>query len=124
MDVLPNPLSRPLSMQLLCTPDELSEGRSRGFTLAGQNLFAVRRAGRVHVYRNRCPHRGTRLEWQADQFLDASGSLVQCAHHGALFLIDSGECIQGPCLAKCSTPCPAAKTRQASGWISRRTPEP
>lgn len=85
-------------MQLLCPTDELSEGCSRGFTLAGQHLVAVRRNGRAHVYRNRCPHRGTRLEWEADRFLDSSGSLLQCAHHGALFLIESGECIQGPCL--------------------------
>jgi nitrite reductase/ring-hydroxylating ferredoxin subunit len=60
-------------------------------------LFAVRKAGAVFVYRNRCPHRGVPLEWQADQFLDPSASLIQCARHGALFLIESGECVAGPC---------------------------
>lgn len=81
----------------LCAPQELVEGQSRGFAVAGRQLFAVRRDGQVYVYLNRCPHRGIALEWRADDFLDASGSLIQCSHHGALFLIDNGECVTGPC---------------------------
>jgi nitrite reductase/ring-hydroxylating ferredoxin subunit len=84
-------------MQRLCDSAQLDEGTSRGFTIAGTQLLLVRRAGKVHAYRNRCPHRGIPLEWQSDQFLDASGSLIQCATHGALFLIESGECVAGPC---------------------------
>jgi nitrite reductase/ring-hydroxylating ferredoxin subunit len=37
------------------------------------------------------------LEWQANQFLTSDKSLIQCASHGALFEIESGECITGPC---------------------------
>lgn len=81
----------------LCAADELAEGQSRGFEIAGDKLFAVRKDGQVFVYRNRCPHRGIPLEWLPDQFLDHSASLIQCATHGALFLIDSGECVAGPC---------------------------
>ncbi|OLU19528.1 MFS transporter [Pseudomonas sp. PA1(2017)] len=81
----------------LCAPDELPEAQSRGFDVEGMQLFAVRKGGEVFVYRNRCPHRGVPLEWQADQFLDPSASLIQCARHGALFLIESGECVAGPC---------------------------
>lgn len=84
-------------MILLCAPNQLAEGQSRGFVVQDQQLVAVRRDGRTYVYRNRCPHRGLTLEWRADDFLDASGSLLQCAHHGALFLIESGECLTGPC---------------------------
>ena len=65
--------------------------------MAGDKLFAVRKDGQVFAYRNRCPHRGIPLEWLPDQFLDHSASLIQCATHGALFLIDSGECVAGPC---------------------------
>jgi nitrite reductase/ring-hydroxylating ferredoxin subunit len=81
----------------LCAPDELVEGQSRGFFVAGRKVLAVRRDGRAYAYLNRCPHRGLALEWRDDDFLDASGSLLQCAHHGALFLIESGECVTGPC---------------------------
>jgi len=81
----------------LCAPGELVEGQSRGFVVQGRKLLAVRRDGRAHVYLNNCPHRDLTLEWRADDFLDASGSMIQCAHHGALFLIENGECVTGPC---------------------------
>lgn len=84
-------------MLRLCAPDEVAEGQSRGFEAAGEQLFAVRKDGQLYAYRNRCPHRGIPLEWLPDQFLDHSASLIQCATHGALFLIESGECVAGPC---------------------------
>ncbi|WP_166364466.1 Rieske (2Fe-2S) protein [Pseudomonas akapageensis] len=84
-------------MHFLCRSAELAEAQSRGFDIDGLKILATRRGGQVFVYRNRCPHRGVALEWQPDQFLDASASLIQCATHGALFLIETGECIAGPC---------------------------
>ena len=81
----------------LCAPNELTEGQSRGFAVTELKLLVVRREGQVYAYQNRCPHRGIPLEWQPDQFLDHSNSLIQCATHGALFLIESGECVAGPC---------------------------
>jgi nitrite reductase/ring-hydroxylating ferredoxin subunit len=84
-------------MKFLCAAEYLSEAQSRGFNMDGIKIMATRREGQVFVYKNRCPHRGVPLEWQPDEFLDASGSLIQCATHGALFLIESGECVAGPC---------------------------
>lgn len=84
-------------MLRLCLLNELPDGDSRGFDLDDQALFAVRRGDRVQVYRNLCPHRGIRLEWQPDRFLDLERQYIQCATHGALFTLDSGECIAGPC---------------------------
>lgn len=81
----------------LCRLDELPLHGSKGMQHRGTALFAVRQGERVFVYENRCPHRGIPLEWVADQFLDSSGRLIQCATHGALFLPESGECIAGPC---------------------------
>ncbi|MDF1762653.1 MAG: Rieske (2Fe-2S) protein [Oleibacter sp.] len=89
----------------LCHIDSLEEGQSRGFVIKRENiadnvdfeLFVVRYQNTVYAYRNRCPHLGIQLEWQPDQFLDADGCLIQCAMHGALFLIESGACIAGPC---------------------------
>ncbi len=84
-------------MKFLCDSNTLADNSSRGFEVDGRPLLAVRREGRVYVYQNRCPHRGITLEWQPDQFLDPSASLIQCATHGALFLVESGECVAGPC---------------------------
>ncbi|WP_313085686.1 Rieske (2Fe-2S) protein [Pseudomonas sp.] len=103
----------------LCTTDEVPEGQSKGFDIDGHRLLAVRREGRLHVYENRCPHRGIPLEWQADQFLDSSGSLIQCATHGALFLIDSGECVAGPCAGQALRSLPAIE-RDGAVWLATR----
>jgi nitrite reductase/ring-hydroxylating ferredoxin subunit len=84
-------------MKHLCLSSYLSEGHSRGFAVGELRVLAVRQQGRVYLYENRCPHRGVPLEWVTDQFLDHSGSLLQCSTHGALFLIDNGECVAGPC---------------------------
>ena len=37
-------------MMLLCAPDDLAEGQSRGFERNGRKLLAVRKGGRVFVY--------------------------------------------------------------------------
>ena len=81
----------------LCNSNEVGEGQSKGFESGGTQILTVRKDGKLYVYLNRCPHRGIALEWLPDQFLDSSGSLIQCATHGALFLIESGECVAGPC---------------------------
>ena len=102
----------------LCAPNELTEGQSRGFALAELKLLVVRREGQVYAYQNRCPHRGIPLEWQPDQFLDHSNSLIQCATHGALFLIESGECVAGPCSGQSLTPLTCRE--DADGiWLQR-----
>jgi len=85
-------------MDFLCPSDALPEGASRAFSLDQATLFGVRRQGRVYLYRNRCPHRGIGLQWSPEaSLLDPSGQLIECAHHGALFLVESGECVAGPC---------------------------
>jgi len=107
-------------MKFLCPSEALSEGCSRGFEYAGLRVFAVRREGRVYAYQNRCPHRGVPLEWQPDQFLDASASLIQCATHGALFLIETGECVAGPCAGQSLTALGCREDSQG-GWFMPET---
>ncbi len=81
----------------LCELDELQDGEAKGFYHEKGAFFAVIKDGEVYLYRNICPHLGTPLEWQEDQFLDPDGALIQCASHGALFAIETGECLAGPC---------------------------
>ncbi len=83
---------------LLCQVADLPTGSARAFTPAPDlSLFAVRTSEQVHVYRNRCPHAGFELNWLPDRFLDRSGQYIHCQVHGALFSIESGACIAGPC---------------------------
>ncbi len=90
-------LDRILHVIYLCQQDDIPDGGAKGFMLQGTAIFAVRQFGAVYVYRNRCPHLGIELEWMPDQFLDSEGALIQCATHGALFTIDTGICVAGPC---------------------------
>ena len=77
--------------------DEISEGAAKGIQLGQRNLFAVNHQGHIYLYENRCPHKGIPLEWMPDTFLDAEKQYIQCSTHGALFTIDQGLCIAGPC---------------------------
>lgn len=62
--------------------------------------FAVQWEGRQYAYRNSCPHTGAPLNWQPNNFLNFEGDLIQCALHGALFRIEDGVCLHGPCLGR------------------------
>jgi nitrite reductase/ring-hydroxylating ferredoxin subunit len=66
-------------------------------TVEERQLFAVRQDNSIFAYWNLCPHRNSPLNWIPNQFLDTENQLIQCALHGALFEIDSGLCIAGPC---------------------------
>ncbi len=94
-------------MTLLCSEKDIAPGTSRGFSLGESSCFVVKNHDdEIYVYVNSCPHLGVELEWVADQFLDGEGQLIQCSTHGALFLVDSGECVAGPCLGQSLKPIP------------------
>jgi nitrite reductase/ring-hydroxylating ferredoxin subunit len=60
-------------------------------------LMLFERDGEISGYHNVCPHQGRNLNFAPDRFLfDPQGQLV-CPHHGALFEVASGLCVQGPC---------------------------
>ncbi len=79
----------------------MPDGGSRGFSVETEtfvlDLFLVRQADRLYGYENSCPHTGGPLDWTPDQFLDLDGRWIQCATHDALFAIQDGSCIAGPC---------------------------
>ena len=59
--------------------------------------FAVRYAGRVHGYLNRCAHVAMELDWQEGVFFDLVGRDLLCSTHGATYDASSGRCLGGPC---------------------------
>lgn len=94
----------------LCLLDDLPAEGAIGFNVDTVNgpraVFVVRQAGNCYAYVNSCPHTGVTLDWQPDQFLDSSGTLIQCSTHGALFRIEDGFCIYGPCANRSLTAIP------------------
>jgi len=86
----------------LCTSDEINDPGSKSFEIKqGRkhiSLFVVHKDGIFKAYINSCPHTGANLDWQEDQFLDMDNMFIQCSTHDALFEIDTGACIAGPCI--------------------------
>jgi len=86
----------------LCDTDAISDPGSKSFEVKhGRkdiSLFVVHKDGAFNAFINSCPHTGASLDWQQDQFLDMDNMFIQCSTHDALFEIDSGTCIAGPCV--------------------------
>jgi nitrite reductase/ring-hydroxylating ferredoxin subunit len=104
----------------LCRLNELRDGASRGFDpeATGQDtVFVVRRGDRVYGYRDACPHwGGVPMAWRKDAYLNADGTRIVCAAHGAQFDVASGTCLLGPCLGQALDP--IAVTLGKDGRIS------
>ena len=94
----------------LCELDLIPDPGARGFVLqigeAYFHGFVVRRDGGVHGYVDRCPHAGLPLPQALDVYLTLDESLIQCSWHGALFRIQDGACVGGPCAGARLTPWP------------------
>jgi nitrite reductase/ring-hydroxylating ferredoxin subunit len=86
----------------LCRLDEIGNPGSKGFeNIFGEEpFFIVRRGEEVFAYGNSCPHYRAPLDWKPDEFLSYEKDLIQCSMHSALFNIDDGICIDGPCLGQ------------------------
>ena len=88
----------------LCALEDVPDGGSQGFvaeTVEGRRaVLAVRRGRSVFVYVNSCPHIGAPLDFRPGQFLNLEKTHIQCANHGALFRIEDGHCVSGPCVGK------------------------
>ena len=105
----------------LCRLDELADGRSKGFDPLGEGrdtMFVVRRENEVFGYRNACPHYDfARMAWRKDEYLNADHTRIQCGAHGALFRIEDGLCVIGPCVGEALTPVPL-EVRDREVWLS------
>ncbi len=98
--------------RVICPLHELGDPGARGFTMGAGDWplrgFVVRRGAIVRAYVNHCPHAGFPLNWQADQFLAPHAPLILCVMHGALFDIEDGRCVSGPCEGLALHPLPVS----------------
>lgn len=87
--------------QKICMTEDVPEHEARAFdTPEGSTLFITQRDGMFYAYKNLCPHLQVELEFLENQFLDQDQEYIQCSTHGALFNVETGECISGPCLGE------------------------
>lgn len=104
----------------------IRDGRARGYVLqmrAGRfHGFVVRRAGRCFGYVDSCPHFGLPLAKTLDDYLLQDGSLIVCGWHTALFEVESGICIGGPCVGQRLTPWPVHVTEDGLTTLGEAQP--
>ncbi|MDE1172188.1 MAG: Rieske (2Fe-2S) protein [Parvibaculaceae bacterium] len=98
--------------------DALDDPGAKGLELAdGRPIFLVRRGDAVHAYLNRCPHARQRLDSWPDRFLTMAEDHILCGAHAALFRIEDGFCLSGPCAGKSLTSVPV---EVSEGWVRLR----
>ena len=64
------------------------------------SVFVVRHGEVVMGYVNSCPHARLPLNLWDDRFHDLTRAYILCVNHGALFEIETGLCVRGPCKGK------------------------
>ncbi len=104
--------ARPPAGTRLCRLDEIDDPGAKGFRFReGEAVFSgflVRRGGMVAGYVDSCPHVGWPLAFLGDRYLTRESDLILCSGHGALFRLDDGLCVAGPCAGRALEPWPVA----------------
>jgi len=107
-------------MQAVCKTEDIGEESAREFMVGEQSVIVVKFDGQFHAYLNWCPHLGIELNFMPDQFMDGDNQFLMCANHGALFDIDSGDCLSGPCSGDKLIPVPL-EVRGDEVWLGEVT---
>ncbi|RDL44638.1 hypothetical protein DN730_09645 [Marinomonas piezotolerans] len=76
------------------------------------DIIVIKNTNTLYAYRNLCPHLNKPLTNEEKAPLDESQTLLECAHHGAQFLLHNGQCVSGPCLTSHLEPIALAWTGQ------------
>lgn len=105
-------------MLKLCALEDIPDGDAIGVgTPDGTEVVLVRQGREVFAYRNQCPHLGIELNFMPDVFLDSERRYIQCANHSALFQIEDGLCVFGPCQGESLVPL-SVQVIEGSVWLS------
>ena len=87
--------------RVICALHELGDPGAHGFTVGRGDWplrgFVVRQGAQVRGYVNHCPHAGHPLNAGPHAFLASDLPVILCSSHGAVFEIETGLCVAGPC---------------------------
>ena len=102
--------SRPPAGTVLCRVDEIASPGAKGFEFASGDspfrAFVVRRGDELFGYLDVCPHSGWPLAVRDARRLTREGDFLLCTGHGALFRLEDGRCVAGPCEGRSLEPWP------------------
>lgn len=72
-------------------------------------LLTARHGSRVVAWLNQCPHWSIPLGMMAGMALEETEPRLACGTHRAIFRLEDGECLSGPCLGEFLTPVPVVE---------------
>jgi nitrite reductase/ring-hydroxylating ferredoxin subunit len=103
----------PAAGSRLCAAADVPDGQGKEIVFGeGKDAFRVvvfRLRERLFAYHNCCPHFSIPLNYEPDHFHVFDGELLMCAHHTAIYRIEDGACIDGPCQGARLTPIALAR---------------
>jgi nitrite reductase/ring-hydroxylating ferredoxin subunit len=88
----------------VCRSLELAEGAVRTAHLGQDDqglpimaLLVRERSGAIVAYRNLCRHLPVPLDGGTGELLSEDGAHLVCGTHGAIYRLQDGYCVDGPC---------------------------
>ncbi len=101
--------------------DALAESHALAFTLTldgvSRQAFVVRAGGALHAYVDSCRHQSRTLDVGGGVVVEAG--LIPCRHHGAMYRVEDGVCVSGPCAGAALTRL-ALERREGRWWCVGR----
>ena len=106
--------SEKVEVFVICSANSIAPGGAKAFGLSriGESgearpfpIVIIRTHANAYLgYVNSCPHEGIWLNFGAGEFFTSDRALLKCGRHGAVFEIDTGVCVDGPCKSKSLEP--------------------
>lgn len=89
---------------MICNIDDIKDNGASVYKLNNSNIdyeiIIVRKNFKIHGFKNLCPHANLPLNLNSLEVLSRDKKHLICKNHAALFDIDSGVCVSGPCIGK------------------------
>lgn len=86
---------------ILCDIADIEDGSAKEFSYRSgtdfHDIFIQRKENEIYAFVNMCPHAGTPLNMEEGLFMERTGTYLMCHTHGALFQLNDGLCVAGPC---------------------------
>ncbi|MCC3861875.1 Rieske (2Fe-2S) protein [Pseudemcibacter aquimaris] len=87
--------------EILCSLTDIDDGGAKELSYRSgsdiHDIFIQRVGNDIYAYVNICPHAGTPLNMDDGKFMEKTGKYLMCHTHGALFQLEDGFCVAGPC---------------------------
>jgi 3-phenylpropionate/trans-cinnamate dioxygenase ferredoxin subunit len=90
---------------------EIPEGEMRAFDTTAGRVAVAHVEHKLYAFGDECTHMGCSLSETGT--LDDRAATVECACHGSVFDVETGEPVEGPA----EDPVPVFRTREVEGWV-------